>query len=168
MKRTKSKNKKNKGKFSRLYLGIDPGATGAVALIDDFRNIVVLADWPGDEIQAARIIREMDLSKVRAVVEKVHHMPGQGGSSSFKFGTNYGVWKGILAMAGIPYYEAPPQKWQKGVITTKAQDKKPSLAIAGRLFPKAELVGPKGGGKDGRSDALLIADYCRKTYVMVN
>ena len=35
--------------------------------------------------------------------------------------------------------------------------KKEVADIASRLYPKAELHGPKGGLLDGRSDALMIA-----------
>jgi len=88
-------------------------------------------------------------------------MPKQGVASTFKFGTNYGIWRGILAAFEIPFYTVGVHQWQKGVIQ-KAQDKKPALAAASRLFPTAELYGPRGGGKDGRADALLIAHWCRR------
>ena len=38
-----------------LYIGIDPGASGAIAGIDELGNVCMLHDWPGDEIQAAKI-----------------------------------------------------------------------------------------------------------------
>ena len=91
-------------------------------------------------------------------------MPKQCVVSMFKFGMNYGIWKGMLASFEIPFIEITPKTWQKGVIS-KAQDKKPALAAAGRMFPTAELTGPRGGGKDGRADALLIADFCRRQFL---
>jgi crossover junction endodeoxyribonuclease RuvC len=150
-----------------FYIGIDPGQSGAIAVIDSQNNIIQLKDWPGDEIQAAKIVqatkkvvREEKMNLVGAI-EYCHAMPKQGVSSMFKFGTNYGIWMGILAALDIPFYVVTPAKWQKGVIK-KAQDKKPALAAAARIFPNAELYGPKGGGKDGRADALLIAYWCRR------
>jgi crossover junction endodeoxyribonuclease RuvC len=94
-------------------------------------------------------------------IEYCHAMPKQGVTSMFKFGTNYGIWHGILAALQIPFYIARPAQWQKGVIK-KAQDKKPAVAAAARIFPGAELHGPRGGAKDGRADALLIAYWCRR------
>jgi crossover junction endodeoxyribonuclease RuvC len=166
-----------------FYIGIDPGQSGAIAVIDSQNNIIQLKDWPGDEIQAAKIVqatkkvvREEKMNLVGAI-EYCHAMPKQGVSSMFKFGTNYGIWMGvssmfkfgtnygiwmgILAALDIPFYVVTPAKWQKGVIK-KAQDKKPALAAAARIFPKAELYGPRGGGKDGRADALLIAYWCKR------
>ncbi len=154
------------------FIGIDPGQSGAIAVIDNLQNIILLEDWPGDEVAAAVIIRMLlscvSTGKVpsvfKAALEKVHSMPKQGVASSFKFGTNFGIWKGILASFRIPFHEPTPQAWQKGVLK-KAQDKKPALAAARRIWPNAELVGPKGGAKNGRCDALLIADWCRRQYL---
>lgn len=148
-----------------LFIGIDPGQAGAIAAIDNNMNIFLLEDWPGDEVQAAKIVNTVklhtDINKlsIHAAIEKVSAMPKQGVTSMFKFGANYGIWKGILAAKGIPFQEVSPQAWQKGIVS-KARDKSPSIATAGRLFPKAELFGPRGGKKDGRSDALLIAYFC--------
>ena len=146
-----------------FYLGIDPGAGGAAALIDQDCKVHMLKDWPGDEIAAAKLIKELKDEKIYAAIEKVHSMPKQGVVSMFKFGTNFGIWRMGMAMADIPFVLVPPQRWQKGIIH-KAQDKKPALVAAARLFPKAELYGPRGGGKDGRADALLIAYWCLREF----
>ena len=152
--------------MSQLWIGIDPGQSGALAMIDKDNIIHTLSDWPGDEIGAAAIVRGLtDHCEIQyniiGAIERVHSMPEQGVASTFKFGTNYGIWRGILAAFGIPFYTVGVHQWQKGVIQ-KAQDKKPALAAASRLFPAAELYGPRGGGKDGRADALLIAHWCRR------
>ncbi len=140
-----------------FYLGIDPGAQGAVSLIDRNCSIVELADWPGNEIDAAGLIKEFCSGMtVQAAIEKVHAMPKQGVTSMFKFGANYGIWRGILAANEIPFLLPSPQQWQKGMLHKK-QDEHPKMAAAARLFPQAPLYGPKGGRKEGRADALLIA-----------
>ena len=156
-----------KARASKVYMGIDPGQSGAVAVIYENQEIFMLADWPGDEIQAARMVKflkkDVEPAIIVAALEKATAMPKQGVTSMFKFGTNYGIWKGILASFEISFIEITPRTWQKGVIS-KAQDKKPALAAAGRMFPKAVLVGPRGGGKDGRADSLLIADFIRRQH----
>jgi len=150
----------------QLFMGVDPGASGAFAIISNNNTVFELQDWPGDEIHLSDLVRTI-LEEIHnngyslmAAIEYCHAMPKQGVTSMFKFGTNYGIWKGVLAMAEIPFYTVTPQKWQKGLIK-KAQDKKPALAAAGRLFPNAELYGPRGGGKDGRADALLISYWIK-------
>jgi hypothetical protein len=150
-----------------FYIGIDPGQAGAIAVIDLHNQVIQLEDWPGDEIQGSRIVQATkkvvrgEKMHLVGAIEYCHAMPKQGVTSMFKFGTNYGIWMGILAALDIPFYVVTPAKWQKGVIK-KAQDKKPALAAAARIFPKAELYGPRGGGKDGRADALLIAYWCKR------
>lgn len=154
---------------NRVFLGVDPGAKGAIAAINSDLQAIFLEDYPGDEVQLVKIINRIydELTDngyvLLAGLEKVHSMPKQGVSSSFKFGTNYGIWRGVLASFGIPFLEVTPQKWQKGVIS-KARDKQPSIAAAGRLFPGVTLLGPKGGKMDGRADALLIAYYIFREY----
>ena len=151
-----------------LYLGIDPGQTGAIAAINSSLEVIFLEDYPGDEIGISVLLKKIQKHHKNlvpyAALEKVHAMPKQGVSSTFKFGTNYGMWRGALAAYAIPFFNPTPQAWQKGVIS-RAQDKKPALAAARRLFPSAELTGPRGGAKDGRADALLIADWCRRQFL---
>jgi len=155
-----------------LYIGIDPGKSGAIALITAQCKILELEDWPGDENTAAGLmwaISERYPEKkyeIVAAIEQVHSMPGQGISSSFKFGTNFGIWRMALAMLAIPFILVTPQKWQKGLISKDDKmlgKRKGSCVAAARLFPKAELYGPQGGAKDGRADALMIADWRRRS-----
>ncbi len=53
--------------------------------------------------------------KVMAL-EKVYSMPKQGVKGVFSFGMNFGVWQGILAALGTPYFLPGPRDWQKGLI----------------------------------------------------
>jgi hypothetical protein len=142
----------------RTYIGIDPGQSGALAVIH--RDGYTVDDWPGDEVAAADLLRMVMVNHqgpYMAALELVHAMPKQGVASMFKFGCNFGVWKGLLAMAGIPFRLVRPQEWQKGFIS-KADGKTAALAAARRLFPDA----PLGRAKDhGRADALLIANWCK-------
>ena len=150
-----------------IFIGIDPGKAGAIAAIDTRNTILLLEDYPGDEYACARLVKDfmsVVATSAKAAIERAQSMPQQGVRSMFTYGDNFGVWKGVMCMAEIPYMLPTPQQWQKGVIS-KAKDKKPALAAAQRLFPTADLVGPRGGAKDGRADALLIADWCRRQFV---
>ena len=143
------------------FLGIDPGATGAAALIHGGGQ--ELLDWPGD---AARVVARLADWQARfevrlAALEKVHAMPGQGVVSMFSFGQNVGTWQGILAALSIPYVTPRPQEWQRGLVDRKAgkDTKTASLATARRLFPGADLARKKD---HGRADALLIAWWAKR------
>lgn len=142
--------------MSRAYLGIDPGATGALALYSrdtaeawDFDRATMLATLM--EILAEHRVQ-------LAVVEHVSAMPGQGVTSMFSFGQNFGWWLGTLEALGVPVLLVRPQAWQKslGVPKKAAKADKPSLDVARRLFPSVDLHRKKD---HGRADALLLAFY---------
>lgn len=149
---------------SSVFIGIDPGATGAIATIDNCGTVIMLADWPGDEVAAAQFIKWIidHTSNAKAAIEKVASMPKQGVSSTFKFGTNYGSWRGILAMAGISFELVPSRKWQKGLVLPSdgATPKERSLTVARRIFP-TQITMLKRKKDNGRSDALLIAHWLK-------
>lgn len=146
---------------TEAFIGIDPGASGAVALIGD--DVALVEDWPGDPVAAADLLRSwlVQYNVKLCALERVASRPGQGVSSVFRFGENFGCWQGVLAALSIPYVMPTPQAWQKGLIVpsdgpdTKAR----ALAVARRLFPSTDLSRKKD---HGRADALLLAHHTRK------
>ncbi len=148
----------------KVYIGIDPGQTGAMALI-----------WPGDAVMIIdyddpcgvgelRSLWDSHEYEVVACIEKVHSMPKQGVVSSFKFGTNFGIWQGRLEILQIPYDFVTPQKWQKEMFDsmTKTDRKTMSLDRARRLFPETAPKYLPLKKHHNRAEALLIAEYCRR------
>jgi crossover junction endodeoxyribonuclease RuvC len=149
-----------------LRIGIDPGNTGAVAVLGingfvDVHDMPLMASGKKQQVNAAELfkillsIKAMSAGGVDAVVEKVSAMPGQGVSSMFNFGMGFGVIQGVLAGAGIPYTLVTPQSWKKraGLI---GKDKDMARTVAQQLYPDA----PLGRKKDiGRADAILIARF---------
>lgn len=156
-----------------LYIGIDPGKSGCLAIInrDSFRTDVngeqiVFFDWPkdGDLGQYCQQLQSIPKKEVKlAVLERVHAMPKQGVTSMFSFGMNFGIWQGLLTALDWPFILVPPQTWMKNLVSkADGSDTKTRVRnVAQRLYPKSKeaLVGPKGGFKDGRADALLMARY---------
>lgn len=144
----------------RAWIGIDPGKSGAIALIT--RDGQLVTDWPGDAAGAAELLLtwRLEYNVELVALERVGSMPGQGVKSMFSFGENFGTWQGILAALGIPYVMPRPQEWQKGLVIAGDGDAKArSLAVARRLFPDAELDRKKD---HGRADSLLLAWWARK------
>lgn len=145
--------------------GIDPGATGAVTVLDTDLGTLEIFDTPTALVkvgtrQVSRILpaafaRQLQLHNVDfAALERVHAMPKQGLSSTFAFGHCYGVMEGVLSALQIPYELIEPQKWQALAGVPKGKDG--SRARAVQLFPAyAELFIRKSD--HGRSDAALIA-----------
>lgn len=148
-------------------LGIDPGANGALAVLQDGRLVEIL-DMPTTVVRrGSREVREVNgpllgaltakLGPVDAAyLELVGAMPGQGVSSMFAFGRAVGVVEGVLGALGIPVSKVPPQVWQRAMRVRGGKDGARERAM--QLHPaRAESFARKKD--DGRADAVLIAGY---------
>uniref|UniRef100_A0A6M3IGY2 Uncharacterized protein n=2 Tax=viral metagenome TaxID=1070528 RepID=A0A6M3IGY2_9ZZZZ len=146
----------------KIFMGIDPGETGAFAIIDADMDVIALADF-----HDRQYAYPADKSSMKAVIEEAQSMPKQGVSSTFKYGVNFGRWLEWLDIAGIPYQRIRPAKWKKAVCDGGARrgkdGKEYSLELARRLFPSVseELKRKKD---HNRAEALLIALYCRNQW----
>lgn len=154
-----------------IYIGIDPGKSGAVAAINGTEvklydtPVARIKDSKNDYIPSAmaKIIKDLEATRPCFIVlEKVHAMPGQGVSSMFSFGEGLGLWKGIIAAYGIPYELVAPQTWKKAMMADMPRDNKDaSRIVATRLFPNAvDMLSRKKD--DGRAEALLMAEYGKR------
>lgn len=147
-----------------IYIGIDPGKSGALAIIDEAGITVE----PFDEViyrDRLGLIGERIEIGERAVcaLEKVGARPMQGVSSTFEFGRNAGFIEGLLVANEIPYALVTPQRWKKEFALLK-RDKDASIAEARRLFPSVSLLPTERSRKDndGMAEALLIAEWARR------
>ena len=158
-----------------IVAGIDPGITGAIAVIDtnedgwlEVHDMPTSADKAGkNQVSGtclAGILREIRPDKV--VLEKVNAMPGRpgkpgeasrsmGATSAFNFGRGYGTILGVVQALGIPLEHAPPATWKKAAgIQGTAKDY--ARTRARDLYPDAPLDRKKD---IGRADAILIARF---------
>jgi crossover junction endodeoxyribonuclease RuvC len=149
--------------MSKLYLGIDPGITGAWALIDKNLHVECLGDFE----QRNGIGTESGRGNIMAVIEEAQAMPGQGVSSTFKYGVNFGRWLEWLDTWAIPHRRIRPSAWKKAVCDggpRKGKDgKEYSLELARRLFPGA-ADSLKMKKDHNRAEALLLSYYARNTW----
>jgi crossover junction endodeoxyribonuclease RuvC len=146
--------------------GIDPGLSGAVAIIgrDGFRQVT---DLPVFVVKTGKQTRRvLDLATLRqflamveidhVMVEQVAARPGQGVTSMFTFGFATGSIIGLLAGLGLPYSQVLPRQWQRHAGCGPSPDA--ARKRAGELYPAAApFLGLKKHG--GRADAILIARY---------
>lgn len=146
-----------------LYLGIDPGFSGAWGLIDHHGKYHSCGDMlnNGKHILSryvhAEISQAIDRQDIQGVIESVHSMPGQGVSSSFKFGIAFGMAIAIMERINCPWMLVTPQKWKKELGLTS--DKDLSLNMARELWPDAPLARKMD---NGRAEALLMAEWLRR------
>jgi len=143
-----------------LWIGIDPGKSGAWAAIDQDGGYLSSGLCPDSVHGMADDLWQQVISRAasRAVLEQVHAMPGQGVTSMFTFGMNYGMWQGILAANGMSYVLVTPQKWMKTVLDSHKKGEKLHLSFARRRWPDAPLARKKD---EAVAAALCIAEYGR-------
>lgn len=156
----------------RLTLGIDPGLSGAVAIIEA-GHVVCLDDLPTVQFSNARIKYRVDGSLLAAllkpyapdirlaVVERVSARPGEAASGAFCFGYTSGCIMGVLGALGIPVTQPTPVKWKRAMLL--GSDKDLSRARAIELFPEAAVRLARKKDHD-RAEALLLA-YWGNTFV---
>lgn len=166
-----------------IFLGVDPGLEGAIALIDSDTNEVEFWDTPVLEIKVGKSLKHIqnaaqivillrqitDGRETMVAIEKVNAMPNtgsgvkMGATSAFSFGCGYGMWLGILAALELSHEQVHPATWKAALMHGMSKEKDSSRVRAMELFPRtARDLSRK---KDhGRADALLIAQYSRKCH----
>lgn len=148
----------------RWFAGIDPGLTGAVAILDEDGGGAMVWDMPtlAGEVNAAHlaaILRTPTTGSLEVTLEEVHSMPKQGVKSSFGFGVSKGIVLGVVGALGLPLTRIGSSKWKRDMRVTS--DKATSLRLANERWPDlAEDLRLKK--HDGRAEALLIADWGRR------
>lgn len=143
-----------------IYIGIDPGKDGALAIISDTSDSMKVI--PFDVEKYRNVAKNVSYQSVRCCLERVGAMPGQGVTSMFKFGENFGFIQGLLVAYNISYELVTPKKWKKEFQITS--DKNSSIAVCKRLFPDVNLRKTERCKKDhdGMAEALLMAEYARR------
>ena len=154
-------------------LGVDPGATGALAMLDTDLDALVLADMPSALVRTGKARRRQvsetwlaDLVRTYepdcAWVERVHSLPGQGVTSSFSFGLAYGLVRGVLAALQVPATFVTPNEWKRALHL--GADKNEARLIAARLFP-ANAQSFVRVSDDGRAEAALLAWFGSRQFL---
>lgn len=159
----------------RLTIGIDPGVSGAIAVLADgqFERFIDIPTrdrrtGSGREVDVTRLASH--LKDVRAahpgaymfgVMEKVGGHRGQDNARSFNFGQADGGVRATFELLGIPFIEVYPQTW-KTYLRMKGVDKEAARQRVIREYPEAasQLQRKKD---HGRADALLLAKWAELT-----
>ena len=154
-------------------IGIDPGLSGGIAILDNSK-VIELFDMPvmpdgkknKRQLNSALLVKLIkdnikNLEDTVMVVEQVNAMPGQGVTSMFNFGQTFGAIKGICAALGLPIFLVRPAKWKKHFeLINSSKDASRTKVI--EMYPSiSEQLSKK---KDvNKSDAILIARYYSET-----
>lgn len=159
----------------RKVLGIDPGLSGGISIIDEQLNVIACHSMPVkmgkdgkyhvDPCGVRDIIAAYTIDL--AIIEKVGSMPKQGVTSMFNFGDGYGIVRGIAEIFADQTIYTRPQEWQ-GFQYLTGLSKDQIGEVAFEVFQAEEMYngvyskGKRKGEKrllDGISDSLMIAKY---------
>ena len=154
--------------MSTWTIGIDPGKTGAIAVLDSYGCLYAVHDMPYESGQVvAPLLADIiggyfDVDGtgygIVAWVEKVGAMPKQGISSTWKFAQGYGTILGVLGALEVRTQHVTPAVWKRTMKVTA--EKGTSRRLACELWPsKADRFARVKD--DGRAEACLIAEYGR-------
>ena len=154
-------------------IGIDPGLSGAIAVMHD-KKVINMYDMPVmaegkknkrqlNSSQLVNIIKENinEDEETIVVVEQVNAMPGQGVTSMFNFGQTFGAIKGVCAALKLPIFFVRPSKWKKHFeLINSSKDASRTKVI--EMYPtlSSQLAKKRDVNK---SDAILIAKFYFET-----
>lgn len=159
-----------------IVLGIDPGLSGGLAIVEvaEARRLLFAGDIPttGEAAKARVYVGEVlrifqKYKPTHALIERAQAMPDQGASSGFNYGRAVGAIEACAQGMMIPLTIIESSAWKKfhGLIKPSDVDgkawskivKENSRQRAIMLYPGAGFFPNKG--HHNRAEAALIADY---------
>jgi crossover junction endodeoxyribonuclease RuvC len=144
------------------YIGIDPGLTGAVAIVDRRGDLIDVYDMPvvAGQVNAVELAQSFDTfpaDEQIVAIERVASRPGQGVAGVFRFGVSYGIVVGVVGALGHRTLHPTPSKW-KADMGLNADKERSRKAAIDRWPKRAEFFARKKD--DGRAEAALLALWC--------
>ena len=159
-----------------FYVGIDPGFQGALGLMNAAGTLVKVWDLP---VTGKGKAGEFDLPELWALFKRLKAFPdvvaglewpttrpGEGAERSERFGRGKGYLEAFAFCSGLAHHKVSPNLW-KGRLGLPGKGDPQAAQMAReafeRFYPRHTglILGPRGGLKDGRCDALLIAHFLR-------
>lgn len=165
--------------IKHFIMGIDPGTSGAIAIIAPRSGLIEIHDCPTRRVRGsngksqeildfngvAKVLRPYHGNAI-AVIEKVSaglfrvdddkqgkgKRTAIGAVSASTFMQNFGAWQQACACNDIPTRLVTPSVWKRAVGLSK--DKARSIRVASEMFPRADI-----SDSHDRAEALMLAYY---------
>ena len=150
---------------SNKYIGIDPGKSGGLTVIDETGK--ASAYKCPDKVFDMSILFKIAIGntapdKINLLMERVWARPMNATRAAFTYGVNYGQWLGIASSYEIEMHTVIPNNWIKWIGCPKG------LPVKERkhwLRDKAKELSPKLKKVTlATADAILIAHYAKEEY----
>ncbi len=144
-------------KSDRLFVGIDPGVGGGIAVLREDGYVVKAVKMPETYADILWELTDLPGHLQRAVLERVSASPQMGVVSAFTFGRGYGALEMALTAVHVPFDLVTPRKWQQYMVCLTGGDKNVSKRRAQQIFPEVKIT-------HAVADSLLLAEYCRQQW----
>lgn len=161
-----------------VFMGIDPGVSGAISVIDKQRNVLVAQPMPREYTQIATMFAYWRPRILFIVLEKVWAMghrrgavkcpackrpmgQSDGAMQSFAFGGNFHALKMALACYKLPYEEVAAITWQTRLgikMHGRSDVKKGTSAKKNANKDFAQMLWPNQKITLKTADSLLLAE----------
>lgn len=176
--------------MTQVYMGIDPGKKGGIAIRYKHRHDIQYWQMPKLDKDIFLLIEKLNkkYSIIQCTIERAQAFPGNGVVAMFNYGQGFGFLIGLVTALRIPIDFVRPTIWQKnimqGIPKKGKKTKERALIAACNLFPKhfasehvnlletyeeyCEDEDYDGDFKlpkvhDGIVDAVLISEYTKRT-----
>ena len=152
----------------KAFVGVDPGASGAVAILGEVSGGVIngVVDAPRTLKDIASLVSGFAfVMPLISAVEAPTPVPKQGVASVSMLYKSIGWWEAALVTYG-DVYRVRPQDWKRSIafdnaMTGQRLSKAWARQVAARLYPRLDL-GKRSD--EGRAEAVLIAHYLMKNF----
>ena len=166
------------------WAGIDPGAKGAIVVLDALGRCVLA--WAADDLDAGYLRHDevdgpaiaerlRDLHARGPIVVACLEIPlaprAIGTSTALTIGQRWGALEMALRFAGVPVQRVSPAKWSNAMLGKPptggwaGAKKDAACDLVARTIPTVGLVLPRRHKRhDGLADAALIAAWARREW----
>lgn len=164
--------------MSKVYVGIDIGKSGAIAVIYPDSTIktmeMPIVNGELDYVELNNILLQVASISAHLAFEKLGVIFGSAKHTAFSMGHQAGAVEMSCICNKIPYTKVRAVNWQRQMFegvdeikkkNSSARDTKAMALVAvKRLFPNLKLTFGERAKKphDGLIDAVLIAEYARR------
>lgn len=159
---------------SAVYIGIDPGVGGGIALVTAAGYATALpmpqtrgdlAAWFRDAAghRPAFAVVEQQTPRPTMVYDRLLRRPRPTIlKSTCLLYASYEAACALLAAFRVPHEECPPKRWQGALKIVPRKKGEETRAWKNRLKAKAQQLFPSLKVTLATADALLLAEYCKR------
>lgn len=146
--------------MNKVYIGIDPGVEGAIAILHPINNLrFTISFMPDGTIDAWKIISNIIIYENSiAYIEKVW--------KPSKLVRIAGILEGIMLSLDIPVYRVAPSTWRKEILGNKNATKDDAIKFCMENFSDINLLRTERSRVPDHNlaEAILIAEYARRKH----